>query len=104
MLYSANELAKRLLPGGDFNAANAFAVAHVSAAIENIAEWKFFNGTSARIDLDAIVREVREMDMSWQSRDAVVGALQTAQNSSFACEWTLSVFKFNESGYLLRER
>ena len=39
MLYSANELAKRLLPGGDFNAANAFAVAHVSAAIENIAEF-----------------------------------------------------------------
>ena len=101
MLYSANELAKRLLPGSDFNTANAFAVAHVSAAIENIAEWKFFNSTSARIDLDAIVREVREMSMSWQSKDAIVGALQTAQNTAFACEWSLPKFKFNESGFLL---
>ncbi|QQD72988.1 hypothetical protein [Acidithiobacillus ferrivorans] len=101
MLYSANELAKRLLPGSDFNTANAFAVAHVSAAIENIAEWKFFNSTSARIDLDAIVREVREMSMSWQSKDAIVGALQTAQNTAFACEWALPEFKFNESGFLL---
>ncbi len=99
-LCSANDLAKRLLPGSDFDTANAFAVSHVSAAIENFAEWKSLNRTSAWIDLEAIVREVREMNMSWQSKDAIVGALQTAQNASFACEWALPGFKFNESGFL----
>lgn len=99
-LYSANDLAKRLLPGGDFDTANAFAISHVSAAIENLAEWKSLNSTSARIDLDAIVREVREMSMSWQSKDAIVSALQTEQNASFACEWALPEFRFNESGFL----
>ena len=49
-LYSANDLAKRLLPGSDFDTANAFAISHVSAAIENLAEWKSLNSTSARID------------------------------------------------------
>jgi hypothetical protein len=63
-LYSANDLAKQLLPGSDFDAANAFAISHVSAAIENLAEWKSLNSTSARIDLEAIVREVREMNES----------------------------------------
>lgn len=42
-LYSANDLAKRLLPGSDFDTVNAFAVSHVSAAIENLAEWKSLN-------------------------------------------------------------
>ena len=37
---SANDVAKELLPGSDFDTANAFAVSHVSAAIENLAEWK----------------------------------------------------------------
>ena len=32
---SANDVAKELLPGSDFDTANAFAVSHVSAAIEN---------------------------------------------------------------------
>ncbi len=100
-LYSANDLAKRLLPGSDFDTANAFAVSHVSAAIENLAEWKSLNSTSARIDLDAIVREVREMSMSWQSKDAIASVLQTEQNASFACEWALPEFKFNESGFLI---
>ena len=58
---SANDVAKELLPGSDFDTANAFAVSHVSAAIENLAEWKHLNGKDARIDLDAVVREVREM-------------------------------------------
>lgn len=100
-LYSANDLAKRLLPGSDFDTANAFAISHVSAAIENLAEWKSLNSTSAEIDLDAIVREVREMSMSWQSKDAIVSALKTHQNASFACEWALPKFKFNESGFLI---
>lgn len=99
-LYSANDLAKRLIPGSDFDTANAFAISHVSAAIENLAEWKSLNSTSARIDLDAIVREVREMSMSWQSKDAIVSALQIEQNASFACEWALPKFRFNESGFL----
>lgn len=99
-LYSANDLAKRLLPGSDFDTANAFAISHVSAAIENLAEWKSLNSTSARIDLNAIVREVREMSMSWQSKDAIVSVLQTDQNASFACEWALPEFRFNESGFL----
>ncbi len=34
---SANDVAKELLPGSDFDTANAFAVSHVSAAIENLA-------------------------------------------------------------------
>lgn len=100
-LYSANDLAKRLLPGGDFDTANAFAISHVSAAIENLAEWKSFNSTSARIDLEAVIREVREMSISWQSKDAIVSALQTEHNASFACEWALPEFKFNESGLLI---
>lgn len=100
-LYSANDLAKRLLPGGDFDTANAFAISHVSAAIENLAEWKSLNSTSARIDLEAIVREVREMNISWQSKDAIVSALQTERNASFACEWVFHEFKFNESGFLV---
>ena len=100
-LCSANDLANRLLPGSDFDTANAFAVSHVSAAIENLAEWKSLNSTSPRIDLDAIVREVREMSMSWQSKDAIVSVLQTEQNASFACEWALPEFKFNESGFLV---
>lgn len=100
-LYSANDLAKQLLPGSDFDTANAFAVSHVSAAIENIGEWRTINSKSTRIDLDAIVREVREMCMSWQSKDAIVSALQTEQNASFACEWALPEFKFNESGFLV---
>lgn len=79
VLFNANELAKQLLPGSEFDADNALAIAHVSAAIENLAEWKSLNSTSARIDLDAIVREVREMNMSWQSKDAIVGALQTSR-------------------------
>lgn len=98
--FSANELAKQILPGREFDTENAFAIAHVSAAIENLAEWKSLNSTSARIDLAAIVREVREMNMSWQSKDAIVSALQTEQNASFACEWALPEFKFNESGFL----
>ena len=100
-LYSANDLAKMLLPCSDFDTANAFAVSHVSAAIENLAEWKSLNSTSARIDLDAIVHEVRETSMSWQSKDAIVSVLQTEQNVSFACEWALPEFKFNESGFLV---
>ncbi len=100
-LYSANDLAKQLLPGSDFDTANAFAVSHVSAAIENLAEWKSLNSTSARIDLDSIVREVREMSMAWQSKDAIVDALKSGQNTSFACEWALPEFKFNESGFLI---
>ena len=100
-LYSANDLAKGLLPGSDFDTANAFAVSHVSAAIENLAEWKSLNSTSARIDLESVIREVREMSMSWQSKDAIVSALQTEQNASFACAWSLPEFKFNESGFLI---
>ena len=100
-LYSANDLAKRLIPGSDFDPAIAFAIGHVSAAIENLAEWKSLNSTSARIDLDAIVREVREMSMSWQSKDAIVSALNTDQNASFVCGWALPEFKFNESGFLV---
>ena len=100
-LYSANDLAKQLLPGSDFDTANAFAVSHVSAAIENLAEWKSLNSTSARIDLEAVIREVREMSMSWQSKDAIASALQTEQNASFACEWALPEFRFNESGFLI---
>ena len=100
-LYSANDLAKQLLPGSDFDTANAFAISHVSAAIENLAEWKSLNSMSARIDLDAIVREVREMSMSWQSKDTIVAALQIESNVSFACEWALPEFKFNESGFLV---
>lgn len=99
--YSANELAKQLLPGSDFDTATAFAVSHVSAAIENLAEWKSLNNMSARIDLEAIVREVREMSMSWQSKDDIVIALQTERNASFACEWALPEFKFNETGFLV---
>lgn len=99
--YSANDLAKQLLPGSDFDTANAFAISHVSAAIENLAEWKLLNSKIARIDLDAIVREVREMNMSWQSKDAIVAALQTEQNASFACEWALPEFKFNKAGFLI---
>ena len=102
-LYSSSDLAKQLLPGADFDTANAFAVSHISAAIENLAEWKSSNNTNARIDLDAIVREVREMNMSWQSKDAILVALQTAQNASFACEWALPEFKFNEPGFLVTE-
>lgn len=102
-LCSANDLAKRLLPGGNFDTANAFAVSHVSAAIENLAEWKSLNSTSAQINIDAVVREVREMSMSWQSKDTIVSALQTEQNASFACEWALPEFKFNESGFLVVE-
>ena len=79
-LYSANDLAKRLLRGRDFDPANAFAVSHVSAAIENLAEWKSLNSTS---------------------KDAIVDALQSGQNASFACEWALPEFKFNESGFLI---
>ena len=100
-LYSANDLAKRLLPGSDFDTANAFAISHVSAAIENLAEWNSLKSTSARIDLHAIVREVREMSMSWQSKDAIVSVLQTDRNASFACEWALPKFEFNESGFLI---
>lgn len=103
-LCSATDLANRLLPSSDFDTANAFAVSHVSAAIENLAEWKSLNSTSARIDLNAIVREVREMSMSWQSKDAIVRALQTEQNASFACEWSLPKFQFNKSGFLVTER
>ena len=84
---SANDVAKELLPGSDFDTANAFAVSHVSAAIENLAEWKHLNGKDARIDLDAVVREVREMNMSWQSKEAIVAALQTERNAGFVCEW-----------------
>ena len=98
---TANDVAKQLLPGGNFDTANAFAVSHVSAAIENLAEWKFLNGKSARIDLEAVVREVREMNMSWQSKDAIVAALETEQNAIFACEWSLPEFKFNEPGFLI---
>ncbi len=89
MLYSAHELAKRLLPGSDFNTASAFAVAHVSAAIENLAEWKFFNSTSARIDLDAIVGEVREMSMSWQSKDMLIGTVCWVGNRHQREDWPL---------------
>lgn len=103
-LFSANDLAARLLPGSDFDTANAFAVSHVSAAIENLAEWRKANDRSALIDLDAIVREVREMSMSWQSKDGIVSALQTERNASFACEWVLSQFKFNESGFRLANK
>ncbi len=103
-LCSANDLAKRLLPGSDFDTANAFAVSHVSAAIENLAEWKSLNCMSARIDIEAVVREVREMSMSWQSKNAIVSALQTEQNASFACEWALPKFQFNESGFLVGEQ
>jgi len=98
---SANEVAKELLPGSDFDTANAFAVSHVSAAIENLAEWKHLNGKGARIDLDSVVREVREMNMSWQSKEAIVAALQTERNAGFSCEWALPEFAFNESGFLL---
>jgi len=99
--YSANELAKQLLQGSEFDTANAFAISHVFAATENLAEWKSLNSTSALIDLDAIVCEVREMNMSWQSKDAIVAALQTGQNAGFACKWALHEFKFNESGFLI---
>ncbi len=41
------------------------------------------------------------MIMSWQSKGAIVSALQTEQNATFACEWAPSEFRFNESGYLI---
>jgi len=50
------------------------------------------------------VREVREMNMSWQSKNAIVEALQTEQNAAFACEWALPEFKFNEPGFLIAGR
>jgi hypothetical protein len=98
-LYSANDLAIQLLPGADMDTANAFAVSHVSAAIENVAEWKLQNHRNPLIDLESIVREVREMSMSWQSKDAIVVALQTPQNAGFSCEWVLPVFGFNKAGF-----
>ncbi len=53
------------------------------------------------LDLETVIREMREMNMSWQSKDAIVSALQTEQNASFACEWALPEFRFNESGFLI---
>jgi hypothetical protein len=38
--------------------------------------------------------------MNWQSKDAIIGALQTGRNTGFACEWALPEFKFDESGFL----
>jgi hypothetical protein len=98
-LWSANEIAAQLLPGTAFDTANAFAISHVSAAIENIAEWKLANGRSSRIDLDVIVREIKEMAMSWQSKDDIVRRLQTWKNKAFACKWVLPSFNFNESRF-----
>lgn len=100
-LYSANDLAKRLIPGSDFDTVNAFAFSHVSVAIENLAEWKCLNNTIARIDIDDIVIEVCEMDISWQIKDSIVSLLRTEQNVSFACKWALPEFKFNESGFMV---
>lgn len=34
---------------------------------------------------------------------AAFSVLQTEQNASFACEWALPEFKFNESGFLIAE-
>lgn len=98
-LYSANELATQLLPGADMDTSNAFAIGHVSAAIENLAEWKLQNQRNPQIDLEAIVREVKEMSMSWQSKNDIVQRLQTDRNQHFKCEWALTSFSFNGSGF-----
>jgi hypothetical protein len=103
ILYSANDLAGMLLSGCESSFWNRFARNHISAAIENLAEWKFYNSTSAEIDIDAVMCELREMIGSWQSKESIVRTLDTKQNASFVCEWSLPEFKFGGTGFLLKE-
>lgn len=99
-LYTGHDVAKRLFPGNEFDANNAFAIAHIGAAIENLAEWRILNGQNPSIDIRAIAREVREMNMAWRSKDAIVDALEHQQHSNFACKWVLPTFHFNEAGFV----
>jgi hypothetical protein len=117
-MHTAKELAQNLLLSG--KCTTEAAISHVTFAIETIAEekeverkdafftdlcfslfspFKSLDDEATKICIDDIVREIREMEISWQDRDAIVSALTNRENNSFACKWVLPQFRFNGAGF-----
>ncbi len=90
-ICTADQLAKKLLPD-----AGEFTLNHVAAALENMTQWRLEHKHPARLELADVIREVREMNMSYESKDAIVEALQKAP---FACEWVLPNFDNQAAGF-----
>ncbi|MFL9936453.1 hypothetical protein P0D88_47450 [Paraburkholderia sp. RL18-103-BIB-C] len=93
-LYTSTEIAARLLPDAD-----DWTARHVATAVEELAAWRVQrHQLSAKIDRKAVVKEVREMNMSIDSCDRIVAQLEQV---FFVCEWTMPNFDAALAGFQL---
>lgn len=90
-LYTADQLAKKLVPNG-----SEWTLDHVAGALGELTIWCLEYGHWPKQDCADVVREIREMNMSYESRDAIVAQLATV---SFECEWTLPKFETAAAGF-----
>ena len=92
-IYTAEQLAKKLLPD-----AGEWTLTHVAAALENMTTWNLEQQRPTRLEVSDVIREVREMNMSYESKDRIEEALQKVP---FACEWVFGHFDSKAAGFRL---
>jgi hypothetical protein len=92
VFMTSRELAARLLRD-----ATDFEVAHVATALEEMASWHMERrGRTPTFDRAAVIKEVREMNLSEAIRESIVAALEGV---FFHCKWLLPKFDANAPGF-----
>lgn len=92
-MYTAHGVAREVIHGG-----GKLAIELVSLALGELTKWCLHYDHAPEFDAGLVIKEVREMNTSWEVKDRIVQMLDRAE---FKCCWTLPQYDDQAAGFTL---
>jgi len=91
--YTAHGVAHEMIPGS-----GKLAIELVSLALGELTKWCLHYDHAPEFDAGLVIKEVRELNTSWEVKDRIVRLLDQAE---FQCRWTLPQYVDQVAGFTL---